>query len=201
MCARAWPLPMTRCVPPRDELGPGRCPRRGSGRRRERRLRRIGEVDPATLQQLREQSGLRLDKEGRFWHRGGLVEHARTAAALHQGVHRAPDGRWATRIGKDWGYLEVEDAALWIRRIESDGAHLRAQLASGEWVDVDPATLAAGADDALYARVRGERARLTRAAQDSLSDQVQEDAAGFALRLGDRSFRIGRDAGPEPVRR
>src|SRR3954469_5245340 len=57
-------------------------------------------VDPATLQQLREQSGLRLDKEGRFWHRGGLVEHARTAAVLHQGVHRAPDGRWAARVGR-----------------------------------------------------------------------------------------------------
>ena len=46
-------------------------------------------MDPATLRQLREQSGLRLDKEGRFWHRGGLVEHARTLAALHQGIHRA----------------------------------------------------------------------------------------------------------------
>lgn len=158
-------------------------------------------MDPATLQHLREQSGLRLDKEGRFWHRGGLVEHARTLAALHQGVHRAADGRWATRIGKDWGYLEVEDAALWIRRLEPAGKRLRAQLASGEWVEIDPATLAAGADDALYARVRGERARLTRAAQVSLSDHLREDARGFSLRLGGESFPIGRDGGPEPVRR
>jgi len=158
-------------------------------------------MDAAILQQLREQSGLRLDKEGRFWHRGGLVEHARTAAVLHQGVHRAPDGRWATRIGKDWAYLDVEDAALWIRRVEPERGRLRAQLASGEWADVDPATLAAGADDALYARVRGERARLTRAAQLSLSDHLREDAGGFSLLLGDLGFRIGRDGGPEPVRR
>ncbi|HTO97156.1 MAG TPA: hypothetical protein VMK66_08970 [Myxococcales bacterium] len=157
-------------------------------------------MDPATLQLLREQSGLRLDKEGRFWHRGGLVEHARTLAALHQGVHRAADGRWATRIGKDWGYLEVEDAALWIRRIEPSGTALRAQLASGAWVDVDPATLAAGSDDALYARVQGERARLTRAAQVSLSDHLHEDGRGFFLSLGGESFGIGRDGGPEPVR-
>jgi hypothetical protein len=158
-------------------------------------------VDPATLQQLREQSGLRLDKEGRFWHRGGLVEHARTAAVLHQGVHRAEDGRWATRIGKDWGYLEVEDAALWIRRVEPHSSLLRAQLASGEWVDVDPSTVAAGADDALYARVRGERARLTRSAQLSLSEFLHEDAGGFLLQLGSTSFRIGKDGGPEAVRR
>jgi hypothetical protein len=158
-------------------------------------------MDPETLRQLREQSGLRLDKEGRFWHRGGLVEHARTLAVLHQGIHRAADGRWATRIGKDWAYLEVEDAALFIRRIEPGDAWLRAQLASGEWVDVDPATLAAGADDALYARVRGERARLTREAQVSLSDRLREDANGFSLEVAGRSFRIGEDRGPEPVRR
>src|SRR6202022_2247937 len=101
-------------------------------------------MDPATLRPLRGQSGLRLDKEGRFWHRGGLVEHARTLAALHQGIHRAADGRWATRIGKDWAYLDVEDAALWLRRIEPSGASLRGQLASGEWVEIDPATGAAG---------------------------------------------------------
>src|SRR4051812_14444233 len=153
-------------------------------------------VDPATLQRMREQSGLRLDKEGRFWHRGGLVEHARTLAVLHQGVHRAADGRWATRIGKDWAYLEVEDAALWVRRIEPEGASLRGQLASGDWVEVDPATLAAGADDALYARVGGERARLTRDAQLSLSDHLREDDDGFLLQIGGRAFRIGKDTGP-----
>lgn len=158
-------------------------------------------MDPATLQRLREQSGLRLDKEGRFWHRGDLVEHARTLAALHQGVHRAPDGRWATRIGPEWGYLEVEDAALFIRRLEPEGTRLRAQLASGKWAEIDPATLAMGADDALYARVDGERARLTRAAQLSLSNRLSEDSQGFAVQLGGRTFRVGKDGGPEPVRR
>src|SRR5512144_2587445 len=107
-------------------------------------------MDPALLQKLREQSGLRLDAEGRFWHRGGLVEHARTVAVLHQGIHRAPDGRWATRIGREWAYLEVEDTALFVRRI--DGA--RAQLAAGEWAEIE--SLSRGADDVLYAQVRGE---------------------------------------------
>ena len=158
-------------------------------------------MDPATLQQLREQSGLRLDKEGRFWHRGGLVEHSRTNAVLHQGIHRAQDGRWATRIGSEWAYLEVEDAALFVRRIEPAGASLRAQLAAGDWAQVDPATLAAGADDALYVRVHEERARLTRAAQLSLSDSLHEDSGMFSLRLAGRDFPIGHDPGPEPLRR
>ena len=176
-------------------------------------------MDPALLDRLREESGLRLDKEGRFWHRDGLVEHARTLAVLHQGIHRAADGRWATRIGREWGYLEVEDAALWIRRIETQaqaaalrirrietgtpagGGFARAQLASGEWVDFDPATLASGADDALYARIRGERARLTRPAQLALSDALSEEAGGFVLELAGQRYRVGRDDGPEPLRK
>jgi hypothetical protein len=145
-------------------------------------------MDPALLQKLREESGLRLDKEGRFWHRGGEVTHARTVAVLHQGIHRAPDGRWATRIGKEWAYLEVEDAALFVRRI--DGT--RAQLASGEWEEIE--SLASGAEDALYARIRGERARLTRAAQLSLADQLREESGTFFIDLAGKRFPVGRDA-------
>jgi uncharacterized protein len=159
-------------------------------------------VDPVLLRKLREQSGLRLDREGRFWHRGDLLEHARTVAALHRGIHRAEDGRWAVRIGPEWGYLDVEDAARFIRRIEERAGGLRAQLADGEWVEVDPASLASGADDALYARTPdGERARLTRAAQLSLADHLRERAAGFSLELSGRRYPIGRDRGPEPVKR
>jgi hypothetical protein len=153
-------------------------------------------VHEELLRKLRESSGLRLDREGRFWHRGEPVEHARTVAVLHAGIHRAPDGRWATRIGSEWAYLDVEDAALWVRRIDGD----RAQLASGEWTRFDPATLATGADDALYARIRGERARLTRTAQLALADAIHEDASGFSIDLAGRRWPIGRDSGPEPVR-
>ncbi len=162
----------------------------------------MGGMDPSLVQKLRENSGLRLDREGRFWHRGDLLEHARTVAALHRGLHRAEDGRWAVRIGTEWGYVDVEDAARFVRRVEPRGQGLRAQLADGQWVELDPATLAAGAEDALYARTpEGERARLTRAAQLSLSDHLREDSGTFWLELSGRRFRIGRDAGPEPVRR
>jgi len=159
-------------------------------------------MDPDLLRTLREQSGLRLDREGRFWHRGDLLEHARTLAALHRGLHRAEDGRWAVRIGPEWAYVDVEDAGRFVRRIEPRAGTLRAQLATGEWVDVDPSTLASGAEDALYVRTSdGERARLTRAAQLSLADHLREDAGAFFLDVGGRRQHIGRDAGPETVKR
>jgi hypothetical protein len=155
-------------------------------------------LDPALLQRLREASGLRLDKEGQFWHRDGLVEHERTVAVLHRGVHRAEDGRWATRIGSEWGYLEVEDAALFVQQVAVDGAQLRGQLLTGAWEEL--ASLASGAGDALYTRVRGERARLTRAAQASLSPWLHEEAGAYHLDLAGRRIPIGIDSGPEPLR-
>ena len=159
-------------------------------------------MDPELLRKLREQSGLRLDREGRFWHRGDLLEHTRTVAALHRGLHRAADGRWAVRIGPEWAYLDVEDAARFVRRIEVQDDQLRAQLADGEWIDVDAGTLASGTDDALYVRTPdGERALLTRAAQLSLSDHVRDDGGNFSLELGGRRYRIGRDQGPEPIKK
>ena len=151
-------------------------------------------MDLALLEKLRENSGLRLDREGRFWHRGGPIEHARTVAVLHQGIHRAPDGRWATRIGKEWGYLDVEDAALFVRRI--DGR--RAQLASGDWAEIE--SLSIGADDALYARVGGERARLTRTAQLSLADALRQDGSRYVVDLAGKTYTVAEDRGPEPVR-
>jgi hypothetical protein len=154
-------------------------------------------MDPAELEKLREASGLRLDKEGHFWHRGELVEHERTGAVLHRGVHRAPDGRWATRIGSEWGYLQVDDTALFVKRVEPRGRVLRAQLLDGSWEELS--TLDSGADDALYTRVRGERARLTRAAQASLASVLREEAGSYFLDLAGTRMPIGIDSGPEPM--
>jgi hypothetical protein len=159
-------------------------------------------MDEALLRKLREQSGLRLDRDGRFWHRGDVLEHARTIAALHRGLHRAHDGRWAVRIGPEWAYVEVEDAARFVRRIDARGGRLAVQLATGEWVYVDPATLASGSDDALYVRLPdGERARLTRAAQLSLADLLREASGSFFLELAGKRHPIGEDEGPEAIRR
>lgn len=162
-------------------------------------------VDEAALRTLREASGLRLDREGRFWHRGEPIEHGRTQLVLHRGLHRAPDGRWAARIGREWGYVEVEDAGKFIRRLDLDGGSpglLRAELLGDEVAAIDPATLALGASDALYARVppAGERARLTRPAQLSLAPHLREEGGCFFLQLGARRFSIGADGGPEPLR-
>lgn len=158
-------------------------------------------MDEATLELLRESSGLRLDAEGQLWHEGTRLEHGRTVAALHRGLHRAPDGRWATRLGTEWAYVAVEDTAFFVRAVELDEARgtLVCTLWGEERAQVDPATLAAGAGDALYVRLAsGERARLTRTAQLSLAARLRASGPGFALEAFGRLFAIGVDAGPEP---
>ncbi len=146
-------------------------------------------MDEATLQQLRESSGLSIDGEGQFFVHGERVEHARSQLVLTKGMHRAPDGRWATRIGREWAYVQVADVARFIRCIEPmhDAAApglLRATLTSGEEQMVEARNFSTGHNDALYVSLAdGETARLSRAAQLSLSLHLAIDEAGAWIEL------------------
>ena len=154
-------------------------------------------MDEATLQRLRESSGLSLDGEGNFFVHGEKVEHARSLLVLTQGMHRAPDGRWATRIGREWGYVQVADVAHFVRRIEPLGdpakpGMLRAWLTSGDEQLVDARTLSSGRGDALYVKLPdGEWARLSRPAQLSLSPQLRDERGAISLELDGARFPIG----------
>ena len=58
----------------------------------------------------REDSGIRLDAEGRFWHDDELIENANVSRAFLRGLERAPDGRWMVRFGWDWAFIQIDDA-------------------------------------------------------------------------------------------
>ena len=147
------------------------------------------EISETDLQRLRESSGLSLDAEGRFFVRGEPVEHERTHLVLTQGLHRAADGRWATRIGREWAYVEVQDVARFVRRIEpllddAQPGRLIAWLTSGEEQIVQARNFSGGTGDALYVQLPdGEKARLSRAAQLSLSEYLREDEHGVGIEL------------------
>ena len=70
------------------------------------------------------ESTIVLDREGRFWHDGRIVEHAGLGAALHSWIARHPlDGRYILTNGYDWTYFTVDDAPFFVRsatrRVES----------------------------------------------------------------------------------
>ncbi len=153
--------------------------------------------DDAALELLRSRSGLSIDEEGRFLHRGEPITHARTLDVLWRSLERAPDGRWLVRVGRESGYVSVAETP-WVVRALADGAADAAPvllLSDGSEESLDPATLRTGSDGILRCTVRrGEPARFGRAAQFALGMRLHEDPPGsgsFALEIGGKRWRVG----------
>ena len=132
------------------------------------------------------QTGIRLDREGRFWHEGAEVTHSGFRRALLRWLDRLPDGRPILRLDeRRYAYVDVEDADLLAlsARWADQGAIL--VLNDGSEEKLDPATLELGEGGALYCRVRGGilTARITTPAYYVLAEHIDETATGvFALR-------------------
>ncbi len=138
-------------------------------------------LDESALELLRSASGLSVDAEGRFLHRGEPITHARTLEVLWGSLSRAPDGRWLVRVGRESAYVAVEETPWAVRGLverEAGGAPWLL-LSDGSRERLDPATLSLGGDGVLRCAVKGgQRARFSRAGQLALGMQVEEDPAG-----------------------
>ena len=148
----------------------------------------------------REDSGIRLDAEGGFWHDGERIENTNVSRAFHRGLERAPDGRWMVRFGWDWAYIQVDDAPYQVLGLSMDGARIQLRLDDETEEPLDPSTLATSDEGVLYAQVKqGAEARLSRAAQGQLADALEERDGRLVLRLGARAFEVGvRNPSPAP---
>jgi len=134
----------------------------------------------------REDSGLELDEDGRWFHDGVAVEHPRVAEAFHRGLERAPDGRYLLRFGGDWCYVRVKGAPLQVLAAAVDGpaGRVALTLSNGAVEPLDPRTLRLWEGILYCAASSGLVARFSRAAQVALGACVEEGAQGFSLRLG-----------------
>ena len=152
--------------------------------------------DEAALRRLREQSGLSLDAEGRFLHRGEPITHARTLELLRRSFRREPDGRYTVSVGREIAYVSIEAAPYAIQAIvpAPDGGAPRIRLSDGSEEPLDPASLILGDDGVLRCTVKGDHAaRFTRAGQLALGALLEEDPPGsglFALLVNGRRWRI-----------
>lgn len=157
--------------------------------------------DPETLRLLRENSGLRLDRDGRFWHEGGLVEHPRVAALFHRGLGRADDGRPTLTVGHMWAYVAVDDVLYRVRRArcEQDGERLATCTlllddGSDEPLAFGADTIALDEEGVLYVRVKNGRewARCLPEAQARLGLFADERPGGMVLATTRGDVSIGR---------
>jgi hypothetical protein len=154
------------------------------------------EEDQARLRRLREGSGLSVDAEGRFLHRGEPVTHARTLQLLWRSFRREPDGRYAVSIGREVAYVDIEAAPYAVQAVmpAQAGGVPRLRLSDGTEEPLDAATLSFGADGVLRCTVKGDHpARFTRAGQLALGALLQEDPPGsgsFALVVNGRRWPV-----------
>ncbi len=140
----------------------------------------------------REDSGLVLDEEGRWFHDGALVEHAGVARAFHRGIERAPDGRYLVRVGPDWCFVEVRGAPLQIvcAAVDREAGTAELTFSNGLVEPLRPETVRAN-DGILYCTAStGLQARFSRSAQVALGALVEEGPQGLVLRLGAASHPI-----------
>ncbi len=155
----------------------------------------MDDIDERTLEMLRERSGLSIDLEGRFLHLGEPITHARTLELLWRSLERSQDGRYLVRIGRESGYVRLEDAAYVVRAAAPGTSDVRLWLSDGSEELLRPETLTVDRDGVIHCVVKGaHRARFSRAAQAALGLSVEEDAAapaGHALVLRDRRWPIG----------
>lgn len=153
----------------------------------------LSEADRARLIESLREIGLRLDREGRFWHEGELVRHPGLARALHRWLDRLDDGRFIVRLdAQRFAYVEVEDAPYIVRTIvfgDADQVLLELSDETSEELAYD--TLRVGDDHALYCEVHGRfEARFSRQAYYLLSERIVEHEHGYALRAARQEWAI-----------
>jgi hypothetical protein len=145
------------------------------------------------IERLR-QSGIRLDREGRFWHEGTQVTHERFQQTLLRWLDVLPDGRPILRLDATrYAYVEVDDALLLVlsARWQGDRALLTLNDDTEEELAYD--TLCVDSrDDSLYCLVRGRRleARITTPAYYVLAERIAPAGKQFVLHAAGRAFEI-----------
>lgn len=155
------------------------------------------QLTPEQIERFR-QTGIRLDREGRFWHEGAVVAHRGFHLALLRWLDRLDDGRSILRLDeKRYAYVDVEDAELLAASARWDGDRLFLCLNDESEEELAYDTLAVGDGEALYCAVRGGRlrARITTRAYQVVAERIEEVAGGFALRAAGGLHRIRPAAG------
>jgi uncharacterized protein len=172
---------------------------RDAAHRLERYDPRVPPLDEDALELLRSRSGLSIDEEGRFLHRGEPITHARTLEVLWRSLEPAPGGRWLVRVGRESGYVSVAETPYVVRGLAQRGPPDAVPvlfLSDGSEEALDPATLRTGPDGVLRCTLRrGAPARFGRAAQVALGMRLDEDPPGsgaFALTIGGNRWQVRR---------
>jgi hypothetical protein len=149
------------------------------------------ELTDEKIEKLR-RSGIRLDSEGRFWHEGAEVTHARMRQAFFRWLDRLPDGRWVLRLDeRRFVYLDVEDAPFVIESVRWQSDRPWAALCDGTEEPLACTTVRVSPAGVPYATAKGRfEARFSRAAWSALFERVVERDGAFWLDAASGPYRL-----------
>lgn len=160
----------------------------------DKRAVELTEAERQRIERFR-QTGLRLDRHGRWWHEGEIVQHRGLVRAINRWLDRLDDGRYIIRLDEHrYAYVDVEDTPYIVVTVtHSDDGRLWIHLSDGEREELDYESLAVGSDHALYCRCKDRRfaSRFSHQAHQLLVDAIEQlDDGRFALRAAGKSWPI-----------
>jgi hypothetical protein len=137
-----------------------------------------------------------IHHDGRWSHEGQPILNRKLREKFDCSVVYLPEERkYVVTLGRFRGQIVVEEAGFFVRDVDLESGAV--QLSDGSRDELDPATLKTSPlDGALLCRVKrsldpdGLLARFCHAAQADLLHAVEDDEAGWMLRVGGRRVRI-----------
>lgn len=134
----------------------------------------------------REDSGLRIDRQGQWWHDDERIEHPNIIEAFNRGLRVMEDGKYQLHFGNDWCFVQVEHAGFTIVAVDEaeEGLSVRLSDRTAEWLDLE--SLREDDEGVLTAKVKDGKAlaRFSRDAQFQLGSRMEEVDGRPAVRVG-----------------
>jgi uncharacterized protein len=142
-------------------------------------------------------------RDGNWYTDEERIDNARIALLFSRSIRRNPDGSYFLQVGDERASITVEDTPYVVKSVEGDGSRgFTLVLNDGEREPLDPPSLAVGADNVLYCRVKnGEfAARFLRPAYYHLSDCLGMSEGGeFFFSVAGQRYPV-RHAAPDDRR-
>jgi len=131
-------------------------------------------------------------KDGNWYSDEERIYNPRIALLFSQSIKQNPDGSYFLQVAEERASITVEDTPYVIKAIEGDGkSGFMLTLNDDTRESLDPSTLEVGADNVLYAKVKGGkyRARFLRPAYYHLSSSFEADGSGrFFIQIGGKKY-------------
>ena len=131
-------------------------------------------------------------RDGNWYSDEERIDNPRIALLFSRSIKQNPDGSFFLQVAEERAPISVEDTPYVVKGIEDDGQGGFMLILNDDTREaMDPASLAIGADNVLYARVKAGkyRARFLRPAYYHLSGNFESDGAGrFFIQIGGHRY-------------